>query len=226
MRSWVGIEPRVSRCGLLVRALLLGSSLVLSGLTAAACGEADSEGDCPAGMTLTTLQAVPANADGTCVETGQRESVELCVGEERLGFEGFRCFRRLADDKQFWLMQRHQNQPAVGWALCDPANPHESVPVPCFTAECPAQDRVAPIAATCDDETIRAMWQCGGQSAWDEHCCVRPACSESGECPDGMECRSESPRAAQLCGETATGQCSCAGTPGGMASLFCFPKDE
>ncbi|MBX3181853.1 MAG: hypothetical protein KIT72_11675 [Polyangiaceae bacterium] len=65
----------------------------------------------------------------------------------------------------------------------------------------------------------------GRTSAWEEDCCLRPPCTESGECPDGMECRLAL-TVATFCGETETGRCSCSGNAGGMDSPFCFSKDE
>ncbi|MBX3181848.1 MAG: hypothetical protein KIT72_11700 [Polyangiaceae bacterium] len=126
-------------------------------------------------------------------------------------------------------MQRYQNHLVIGWAPCDLAESRKSLPEPCFAAHCYerlVEGSPAQIQSTCNEQKTREMWRCGGRtSAWDEDCCLRPACTKSGACPDGMECRSEAPRAGQLCGQTETG-CSCSGNAGDVASPFCFPKDE
>ncbi|MBX3181849.1 MAG: hypothetical protein KIT72_11695 [Polyangiaceae bacterium] len=88
-----------------MRALLLGGSLVSSGLIVAACGDAPEEAPseeegCPSGMRLITLRAVPTRNSG-CVETEERESIEMCVGSELRDAAVFQCFRRSSDDEQF-----------------------------------------------------------------------------------------------------------------------------
>jgi hypothetical protein len=145
------------------------------------------------------VPAVRVNKELGCVEVSaeQVRFIEVCRPEDESKYypgNFFYCMREISTGQEYWLnpiLWLVEPIPTE-WEFCelpiDLEMTERLVPPPCF-AQCPDTEiGYEEPASTCTEAATRIVFACGGDSAWDENCCRRPACSGI-PCPEGFECR-------------------------------------
>jgi hypothetical protein len=140
--------------------------------------------------------------------------------EEHYFSDGFSCVRRLSDGERYWVFAFNQLgfDPNV-WERC--ADEPVLAPKGCHAAGCTEAPR-----SSCSLAETQKWFDCSATGEYDENCCGRQPCEDSGDCRSDEECRSVPSSGQMWCWDSSESQCDCGGPHGGPNKQLCVPEEQ